>query len=78
MAHATIRFRPSYFLGNKTWVPYLTVRDADGCVIHADNGGSWLALMQRGARTVAALNEIEAIGHRTKHTWQELVDKAVI
>jgi hypothetical protein len=57
---------------------YLTVRDRHGRVVHTDNTGvrGWHRLIDPARADVAALNHIERIGHRTRDTWQDLVDKA--
>lgn len=77
MARATVRIVKQNRL-SKPLVVY-TLRDADGRIIRTDNTcGQWDEFMRQAEREVGALNVIDAMGHRTKHTWSELVDRAKI
>lgn len=75
MARATVRIVKQRGL-SKPLIVY-TLRDADDRIIRADDTcGKWDEFMRQAEREVGALNVIEAMGHRTKRTWSELVDRA--
>lgn len=75
MARATVRIVKQRGI-SKPLIVY-TLRDADDRIIRADDTcGQWDEFMRQAEREVGALNVIEAMGHRTKRTWSELVDRA--
>lgn len=57
---------------------FLVVSDSNNRTIVIDDTGysaeAWRKFIDRGAQTVAALRVLERIGHRTEHTWEELVE----
>lgn len=65
--------------GVRNPVVFYQLHDSEGRLIGADNtSGQWDQFMRRAEREVGALRVLEEMGHRTEHTWSELVDMAEI